>query len=106
MGRPINPNSPSTRCLIERAAGRAERQILRQGLADIVPQIVNGALDVELGFELGANGGLREIEIGTIRWATARLVVSIPVENLATGRIAPLLVDAMVETLSEIRAAA
>lgn len=106
MGRPISPNNHSTRYLIERAAARAERTILRQSLADIVPQIVDGVLDVEIGLAIGPNGGLREIEFGDVRRATNRLTVSLPVGWLAPGRIAPVLVDAMLNALGEIRAAA
>ena len=89
----------------ERALHR-ERDILRQPLAEIVPRIVEGILDVEIGLTVGPNGGLGEIEIGTVRRANARLTVNLPVGCLAPGRIAPVLVDAMLETLGEIRAAA
>lgn len=106
MGRHIAPNSLDTRLRIERAAARAERDILRQSLAEIVPRIVEGILDLEVGLTIGPNGGLREIEIGDVRRATTRLTVSLPVGWLAPGRIAPALVAAITETLNEARAAA
>lgn len=106
MGRHINPNGFEARLRIERAAARAERKILSQSLADIIPQLIDGVLDVEIGLTVGPNGGLREVEIGDVRRATNRLTVNIPVGWLAPGRIAPVLVGAMLETLGEIRAAA
>lgn len=106
MGRHINPNGLEARLRIERAAARAERKILSQSLTDIIAQLVDGVLDVEIGLAVGPNGGLREIEIGDVRRATNRLTVNLPVGWLAPGRIAPVLVDAITETLQEVRAPA
>jgi hypothetical protein len=106
MGRPINPNNLDTILRIERAAARAERSILARPLAEVIPIVREGTLDVEIGLTVGANGGLREIEIGDVRRAGVRLTVHVPVESLAPGRLAPLLAAAMSETLDEIRAAA
>lgn len=106
MGRPISHTSLHTPHLVARAAARAERAILGQSLADIVPQLYDGVLAVEIGLVIGANGGLREIEIGEVRRATARMTVSLPIGVLAPGRIAPVLVDAITEVLNEVRAAA
>lgn len=106
MGRQLDPTSLHTAHMIARAARRAERTILRQSLAEIVPRIHEDVLDITIGLDVGSNGGLRGIEIGDVRYSTIRMNMQAPISRLAPGRLAPLLVGAIEEVLAEVRAAA
>ncbi len=106
MGRKLDPTSLHTTHMIARAAKRAERTILSQSLAEVIPRIHEDVLDIAIGLDVGPNGGLRRIEIGEVYYATVRMNVQAPISGLAPGRLAPMLVAAIEEVLEEVRAAA
>lgn len=106
MGRHITPNSLRDQLVIRGAAARAERSILGQSLAEVIPQIHEDVLDIAIGLDVGPNGGLRRIEIGEVRTAGIRMNLQAPISRLAPGRLAPMLIAAIEEVLAEVRAAA